>query len=125
VRRLGARGAFVILGLDMGRSPSPAGAGRSPGKKYLRLSSKQSIRGTLIRTCRTPLAALGMVTMATMLGIMAGTLFPTPRSVNRRDGAGRRRQGGCGRCTFDFPIADYTATAGWRPRPPFALLGLG
>ena len=50
---------------------------------------------------------------------------PTPRSVNRRDGAGRRRQGGCGRCTFDFPIADYTATAGWRPRPPFALLGLG
>ena len=33
VRRLGARGAFVILGLDMGRSSSPAGAGSSPGKK--------------------------------------------------------------------------------------------
>ena len=31
--QLGACGAFVILGLDNGRSSSPAGGGRSPGRQ--------------------------------------------------------------------------------------------
>ena len=72
---------FVILGLTIGRKSSPAAGGRSPGRKYFRLSSRHSIRGTEIRTFRTPEAAGGIATMAIMLGIMPGTLFPTGRSV--------------------------------------------